>query len=102
MNHTHTPGPWSIHGDNAHLIGAEDTKAMIAEIIQPLECHPPKWRRSVAECNYNACLIVAAPDLLRALLLFVEQYQGNGYDERETRPEMIAARAAIRKATTGN
>lgn len=30
-----------------------------------------------------------------ALILFVKQYEGNGHDEREFRPEMIAARKAL-------
>jgi hypothetical protein len=43
-------------------------------------------------------LTKAAPDLLAALRLFVAQYEGNGHDEREQRPEMKAARKAINKA----
>ncbi len=36
--------------------------------------------------------------LIHALKLFVKQYEGNGHDEREQRPEMQAARAALAKA----
>ena len=36
-------------------------------------------------------------DLVKALELFVAQYEGNGRDERELRPEMLAARAALAK-----
>lgn len=45
----------------------------------------------------NTRLIAAAPDLLAALKLFVTQYEGGA--DRECRPEMAAARAAIAKAT---
>ena len=37
-------------------------------------------------------------DTLQALKMFVAEYEGNGHDSRELRPEMIAARAAITKA----
>jgi hypothetical protein len=37
----------------------------------------------------------AAPAMYDALGLFIAQYQGDGKDDRERRPEMIAARAAI-------
>jgi hypothetical protein len=40
----------------------------------------------------------AGPELLRAVELFLKQYAGNGNDERERRPEIKAARLAIKKA----
>ena len=46
----------------------------------------------------NGALISAAPDLLKAVMLFIEQYDGPDQDRRR-RPENIAARAAIAKAT---
>ena len=50
------------------------------------------------EAEANARLMTAAPMLLSALAAFVREYQGNGHDDREKRPEMILARAAIKKA----
>lgn len=43
----------------------------------------------------HAARIAAAPALERALRLFVAQYEGNGADDRELRPEMKAAREAL-------
>lgn len=34
-----------------------------------------------------------------ALRLFVKQYEGNGHDERENRPEMKKARAVLKGGT---
>ena len=42
-----------------------------------------------------AKLLMAAPALAAALKMFVAEYEGNGRDEREDRPEMKAARAAL-------
>lgn len=49
------------------------------------------------QCRANADCMAAARDLLEALRLFMEQYDGTG-SERRNRPEIIAARAAIAKA----
>jgi hypothetical protein len=37
-------------------------------------------------------------ELVDALKLFVDEYEGDGHDDREQRPEMKAARAALAKA----
>ena len=42
-------------------------------------------------------MMAAAPDAFYALRLFVAEYEGNGHDDREQRPEMKAARAALAK-----
>lgn len=70
---------------------------------------PDEYRTRLATFNWKAAgtsevikrygnLFAAAPELLSALKMFVAQYEGNGRDDREQRPEMIAARAAIAKA----
>ena len=103
---THSPASWTLSGDL--IVGAPEPRPN-----PKVEPHPHAVAKlcwdfdgdagangdlpwSIAKANGR--LIIAAPDLLQALLLFVEQYQGNGFDERELRPEMKAARAAIAKA----
>lgn len=63
----HTPGPWEIHGDYQTLIGVDDGKAMIADVIGPSAYHLPEWRRPLAEAQANAHLIATAPELLAEL-----------------------------------
>ena len=100
----HTPGPWFIFG-NGHCVGGANTDpTTLAE-------HPTAGiamcgmaRREPAECEANARLIAAAPDLLAALQGLDEAYCRAGTaltrDERhEDRCRLIAARAAILKAT---
>jgi hypothetical protein len=92
----HTPGPWIICGDNKDLIGADDGKMMI---VQLLTYHVvPEWERSKKENLANARLIAAAPELLDALRSLV-----NCPDYANTRThEMTAARLAISKAEGEN
>jgi hypothetical protein len=52
------------------------------------------------EWDVNRHLIAAIPDMYRALELFLAQYDGDG-EERRSRPEIVAARAAIAKAKGG-
>jgi hypothetical protein len=47
--------------------------------------------------HHNACEN-SRQDLRVALEMFVREYQGNGQDEREARPEMRAARKALAAA----
>ena len=56
---THTPGPWLVDEDCAWWIGAAGHR--VAEAF------------GGAECNANAKLIAAAPDLLAALQHFAAQ-----------------------------
>lgn len=85
----HTPGPWNYSPAVAAIFGPPGNAPQI--------CNIPAF--SGEEGHANARLIAAAPELLAALKLFVAQYQGDGHDDRELRPEMAAARAAIAKAT---
>lgn len=84
---THTPGPWRVEFRLNRLM-VRAGEADVVAVAMPDE----------QDSKANARLIAAAPDLLAALEMFVDQYQGSGQDERELRPEMIAARAAIAKA----
>jgi len=74
--------------------GEESGEETIAEVLTT-----PDDNKTALE---QARLIAAAPELLEALKMFVAEYEGNGHDERELRPEMKAARAAIAKATGTN
>ena len=59
-----------------------------------VECEDDQQTREETEAN--ARLIAAAPDLLEALVQFVDEFDGC-YADGE--PAMIKARAAIAKAT---
>ena len=62
---SHTPGPWSVHGDNRPLIGCDDRKMMLAEVLWEHVC--TEWGRPIAEAQANARLMASAPYLLQAL-----------------------------------
>lgn len=78
----HSPGPWLTANAGTRVI--DTTGDPIAQVWED----PPG--------RANARLIAAAPDLLAALQKMVSDWQG--YCE-ETEPSMVAARAAIAKAT---
>ena len=78
---SHTPGPW--HND-CFLVTATQGRREI--------CHTGEGRGTSEECEANARLIAAAPDLLAALVGVVR------VADRAT-VEFDAARAAIAKAT---
>src|ERR1700690_2981961 len=116
-NQQHTPAPWTLFdGKSSSLNGKqivfgsekpaewntidletgkrEPDNALCGETIAVVYEDTEKF----GEWTPNARLIAAAPELLDALIMFVAQYEGNGKDSREERPEMIAARAAIAKS----
>ena len=90
MTHTHTPGPWDPIGC---AIYAGEIK--IAEFIGIT------WERMLEnEANIN--LIAAAPEILEALSLLVDQYDSSGdftMGGNLTNEPFLMARAAIAKAT---
>ena len=92
MNTSHTPGPWHVAGKEQVQIRSE--KHQIAKA----------WSFAGKTGQANARLIAAAPDLLAALQGLDEAYCRAGTpltrEERtEDRKRIIAARAAIAKAT---
>jgi hypothetical protein len=95
MKNQFTPGPWKFAFETLH------NRFLLRGLTS--FGHFVGWSAygvtTEAEDAANARLIAAAPELLRALELFVAQYQGS--IEREDRPEMIAGRAAIQKARGG-
>lgn len=62
---THSPGPWTVHGDNHTLIGCDDQKMMLAEVLWQHVC--TEWGRSLETAQANTRLMAAAPELLQAL-----------------------------------
>lgn len=115
---THTPGPWRIARShdrlNAHDIGIarDGVQTVFAE------CYAEFWSKGdvrPAECEANARLIAAAPDLLAACRAAVESLEAAANDlaevqfdekEREKAAEHLAdtafkCRAAITRADYG-
>ena len=90
MTHTHTPGPWDPIGC-----------AIYAGEIQIAEFIGITWERMLEnEANIN--LIAAAPEMLEALSLLVDQYDSSGdftMGGNLTNEPFLMARAAIAKAT---
>lgn len=89
----HTPGPWfrDVYDDGSSAIVPRSGFTI---------CVMPD-RSGFPEDEHNANLIAAAPDLLAALELFLAQYHIPGVADREARPEIQAALAAISKAKGG-
>ena len=93
----HTPGPWTITVYPPDDYGAEDLCAYIdGNRKHVAHCMPPDGTSTELR-DANARLISAAPELLEALQLLLEQ-DDNGEDEIWVRNK---ARAAIAKATGG-
>ena len=95
MSAKHTPGPWSLSPAEDGVIEAQDGEDFICVAVAgnpEAACR----QRDLA----NARLIAAAPDLLEALRNLVGGIDASarGAVLRDAR-EMIAARAAIAKAT---
>jgi hypothetical protein len=99
----HTPGPWSckaIHNGETAILDPDRKRVVVVM----------DWK----EMEANAKLIAAAPELLAALVLCVQDYEDDlqktdawqkmhlGYVDRESTPSHImAAQAAIDKARNG-
>ena len=100
----HTPGPWDFVGHDAggsgyHLveIGANHPSNTPALALVTAPAGRPD-----SEAEANARLIAAAPELLAALECILKRYESAGVQcYPEARREVIAARAAIAKATGG-
>ncbi len=103
MSAKHTPGPWVIecapcdgHSAAAYYIFGGGKRRAVAHIkrstVQPMEA--------------NARLIAAAPDLLEALVVLVNEkadyMRRNNLGDPEREGATKQARAAISKATGGS
>jgi hypothetical protein len=91
-NVAHTPGPWE-HDESGGLVPGSHEWHVYANSA-------PVGKRLPAICDSeaNARLIAAAPELLAALQLILDDYD-NGYDTVLQFKAVDATRAAIAKAT---
>jgi hypothetical protein len=103
----HTPGPWKLShgglpGDSGFSIVSNNAEAENVKVAA--EC----WPCTIVSEDHrqelfaNARLIAAAPELLESLRKAVARYEATLATcphRDETREELIAARAAIAKAT---
>lgn len=98
----HTPAPWIVTATNA-ADGANifAGKVRIGHTVYVPEKGSMEPIISTDEAHANARLIAAAPELLQALIVMVEQagcYMDDGEASEEEMRAMDAARAAIAKA----
>lgn len=78
----HTPGPWSYHGGFGQCV-----KAGLNVVA---ECRKPPL--NPAECEANAKLIAAAPDMLEALrdaVRLIEYLGGNASHQKKKTIEKV-------------
>ena len=92
----HTPGPWWLdHGDDVNLFNhvgiSAETHELLAQVVWRLDDD-----KSTPECEANARLIAAAPDLLDALQTMPQSLSNT---EQEWWDWIDKARKAIDKAT---
>lgn len=95
----HTPGPWFANGE---FIGTIESDS---QTVAYVSSHRNRKLRPLDEEAANARLIAAGPELLEALRALVDRdftyFDGAviGAATKITRDEVLAARAAIAKAT---
>jgi hypothetical protein len=96
----HTPGPWSVDAEDSDLFTQETHRIWInADGMHICYVDGPRNPERLA----NARLIVAAPDLLEALIFYMSafgqhlEFQGQKFDEQQIEADK-KARAAIAKA----
>lgn len=100
----HTPGPWKIDSSGPTISTAEAYGTFIATVAGAEEYAPgsPEEAREIqAECDANAALIAAAPDLLAScneMLTLMSEYFGSVHDDDDAALVMNRAEVAIAKA----
>lgn len=99
MEKKHTPGPWQLKvaefGGPHEVSFAPKSYGRIASVFTPGFQNLPE-APTTQECEANARLIAAAPDLLEALEAALEYLDANPDDY--SNPRANIARAAIAKA----
>ena len=93
----HTPGPWVWDKNRTTLTAPKECVVLqdgegLWDLCSALAAGKPK------EAQANALLIAAAPELLEALLEYVQRHEAEC--DPTGLPEYDQARAAITKATT--
>ena len=93
----HTPGPWTVGKMNKTRIHATQAGYLIGQALPSEPNSAPQ-----EQCEANARLIAAAPDLLEAAKVVVEAYmrlvQINGLPSLDLEHSMKILKGAIAKA----
>jgi hypothetical protein len=98
--HTHTPGPWELHGCTVSTLTRWEDGNKIGGGLVAVSYDPFRDECPSDEQAANARLIAAAPCLLSALEALVGQADLGEVDlEPEEREKLENARLAIAKAT---
>ena len=109
MNDKHTPGPWMRDRESGFDcdVRAVNGRKIASVNVQNQPKSKEGWALRKKENEANACLIAAAPELLKALQRFVK-VMDESYDYPDTSGELQRlceaaneARAAIAKANGG-
>lgn len=87
---THTPGPWMLGADGATILAPET--ALGLHVAYLCDAH---GNQLTQRAGANGHLIAAAPELLAALKLLLEETE---YFSPPHDPATLAAKAAIAKA----
>ena len=83
MTTEHTPGPWIVatvdHGDEKEVTAIHSQAVAYGSSRRRFDVVQPGgvWGRSLAECEANAHLIAAAPELLAACKLVIWKLNNN-------------------------
>jgi hypothetical protein len=93
MSDQHSPGPWLYTAPDS-FVHMQYGSWLICKRPPKIQCTPKQWQA-------NARLIAAAPDLLKALQAYVADCKSFDPDDLFAGETLIAARAAIAKATGG-
>ena len=83
----HTPGPWKAQESGSGMLSSTFITDPRGDIIASM--------MGSFRDNYDAELIVAAPEMLEALELVVSTYEAGGWPSAT----LVVAKAAIAKAT---
>jgi hypothetical protein len=86
----HTPGPWKV-ADRFYIFMDDDVACEVAKV-----CDENIDDDMLGQCDADARLIAAAPELLDALVAMREAFLSNGTDSQHSACRM--ADAAILKA----
>jgi hypothetical protein len=104
----YTKGPWSFGKESREIYACKESEKAgktICRMNPPYEGYSPRWSDDSGENEANACLITAAPDLLKACKAIEDAWETNENHPLEHRPEdcdlcemILNVKAAISKA----